>query len=113
MAEPHAQDDRRRVPATFVNGTRVTIAFPFSQIKIEEPPQELRVLAHLVSDLAEAVAALAGNEETAALRRRAGELAAALDGIRSSPPPRDRNRRLLRLRSSIDRSADRARSRET
>jgi len=58
-------------PATVVNGTRVTVAFPFSKIALEEPTDELRDLALLVADLVDEV----GN---AALRARADELRARL-----------------------------------
>jgi hypothetical protein len=85
MAEPQEPaDERRRVPATVVNGTRVTVAFPFSQIRLQESSAELRLLALLVADLAAAPAGLAASDETAALRRRAADLTAALDGVRSA-----------------------------
>lgn len=35
---------------TVVNGTRVTVAFPFSQIKLQEPAEETKELVAIVAD---------------------------------------------------------------
>lgn len=67
----------RRAPATVVNGTRVTVAFPFSSIKLEESSAELRALAELVADLADVVAATTG-ADLDDVRRRAREFVNAL-----------------------------------
>ncbi|HVV37797.1 MAG TPA: hypothetical protein VHC63_14405 [Acidimicrobiales bacterium] len=63
-----------------VNGTRINVAFPFSHIKVDEPSEEVRRLAALVADLAEAVAPLVADDIAAGLRRRAHELLVALGG---------------------------------
>ena len=69
--EQDTQTQPRKSPATVVNGTRVTVAFPFSKIALEEPTDELRDLVVLVADLVDEVGG-------AALRARAEELRARL-----------------------------------
>ena len=49
----------RRPAAVSTGNPRVTVAFPFSKIEINEPPQELRDLAVLVQEIARQAAALA------------------------------------------------------
>ena len=58
--------------------SRVNIAFPFSQIKLEEPSQELAELAALVFDLVEAVAEWVPEDRLDDLRVRAQVLRDAL-----------------------------------
>jgi hypothetical protein len=57
--------------------TRVTIAFPFSSIKLHEPDERVIELAALVAELAERLSELAPGDDTAQLveRARAGLVA--------------------------------------
>ena len=58
--------------------TRVNVAFPFSQIRIQEPSEDLAALADLVRDLAELLADVAGGSRGAELQKRAQDLATRL-----------------------------------
>jgi len=80
MDEHKHSNGKRRSPATVVNGTRVTVAFPFSKVVSQEPSDELREVAMLVAELSEVVADLAEKEVTTALRRRAAALRDQLTG---------------------------------
>jgi hypothetical protein len=73
-------DDRvsKRVPARVNSSTRVNVALPFSQFKIEEPSDHLATLAALVGDLADVVALAVPGPEADALRSRARQLASQL-----------------------------------
>jgi hypothetical protein len=51
--------------------TKVTIAWPFSQIKLTEPDERVTALAELVVDLARKVAELSPGDESNALLERA------------------------------------------
>ena len=51
--------------------TRVTIAFPFSTIKLREPDERVVELAEVVAALAEQLARVAPGDETAELLERA------------------------------------------
>jgi hypothetical protein len=51
--------------------TRVTIAFPFSSIKLREPDERVIELAALVAELAERLSELAPGDDTAQLVERA------------------------------------------
>ena len=73
--------DKRKAPATVVNGTRVTVAFPFSQIKLHEPSDDLRDIVLLVADLADAVADSTGTEVAEDLRSRAVALRQRLTAV--------------------------------
>jgi hypothetical protein len=71
-------DSERSSGAHFSNpSTRVTIAFPFSSIKLREPDERVIELAALVAELAERLSALAPGDDTARLveRARAGLVA--------------------------------------
>jgi outer membrane murein-binding lipoprotein Lpp len=57
---------------------RVTIAFPFSNIKMNEPTENVRELAAIVAELAVHVAKSAPSAETDALVERAQTLQAKL-----------------------------------
>jgi hypothetical protein len=57
---------------------RVTIAFPFSQIRTTQPTEQVRELAAVVAALAEHVAKLTPSPEADALAERAGTLLAQL-----------------------------------
>jgi len=61
-------------PTVSAPSSRVTIAFPFSQIKVQEARDETREIAGLVLALAEHVAALRPSPETEELSTRAREL---------------------------------------
>ena len=58
--------------------TRVTIAFPFSSIKLREPDERVVELAEVVAALAERVARLAPGDDTAELLERAQASVTAL-----------------------------------
>jgi hypothetical protein len=68
-----AKDDPALKPKSMVSApvSKVTIAFPFSQIKTTEASELLRELAAIVVELAERVAKLDPSTETDALRDRA------------------------------------------
>ena len=76
--------EKRKAPATVVNGTRVTVAFPFSKIALHEPSDDLRDLVLLVTDLASAVADSTGTPVAEDLRSRAIELRQRLGAVRNS-----------------------------
>ncbi|HTN78288.1 MAG TPA: hypothetical protein VMK16_01345 [Acidimicrobiales bacterium] len=78
-----SQGEKRKAAATVVNGTRVTVAFPFSRIALHEPSDDLRDLVLLVADLAAAVADSTGTEVAEDLRTRAVELRQRLAGGRN------------------------------
>ena len=65
----------RQVPARVASSTRVNVAFPFSQVKIQEPADHFVALTALVEELAHLVAAAVPGPEAKVLRRRAHELA--------------------------------------
>jgi hypothetical protein len=68
-----AKDDPGKTPKSVVSApsTKVTIAFPFSNIKSAEPSEELRELASIVAELTDHVAKLRPSAETDALVQRA------------------------------------------
>jgi hypothetical protein len=65
-------------PRVVAPSSRVNIAFPFSQIKLEEPKEELAELAALVFDLLGAVAEWIPEDRLDELRARAQVLRDAL-----------------------------------
>jgi hypothetical protein len=65
----------RRGPARVDSSTRVNVALPFSQFKIQEPSDHLLALTVLVEDLAGLVADAIRGPKAKALHRRAHELA--------------------------------------
>jgi hypothetical protein len=69
-------------PGTRYNApsTRVTIAFPFSTIKLREPDERIVELAEVVAALAERLALVAPGAETAQLVERARASVAAFKG---------------------------------
>ena len=75
--DSHHQDDGpgRRAPARVDSSTRVNVALPFSQFKIQEPSDHLRALTALVEELARLVAEKVPGPEAEALRQHAHELA--------------------------------------
>jgi len=80
MADPSPSKDgvKKSDEHSEVVSTRVNVAFPFSQIKIEQPTEDVAELAGLVRDLAAAVADVAPGPKTAQLVQRADALAARL-----------------------------------
>jgi hypothetical protein len=58
-------------PGPRTNSSHVTIAFPFSAIKIAEPDDRVTELASVVVELAQHVAELAPGNDTAELLERA------------------------------------------
>ncbi len=76
-------NEKRKAPATVVNGTRVTVAFPFSRIALHEPSDDLRDLAMLVADLADVVADSTATEVAEDLRIRAVDLRQRLAAVRN------------------------------
>ena len=57
------------------SSTRLNVALPFSQFKIQEPSDHVLALTELVEDLADLVASAVPGPQAEALRRRAYELA--------------------------------------
>ncbi len=74
-----AKDDPK-TPKSVVSApsNRVTIAFPFSNIKTTEPSDELRALAGIVAELVDEVAKLRPSSENDALVQRVQALVAQL-----------------------------------
>jgi hypothetical protein len=69
---------RRPVPDVVGASTRVNVAFPFSNIKVQEPSKDVAELAAVVEALAEVVGELAPGPGADDLLRRAREVAARL-----------------------------------
>lgn len=65
-------------PGVHAPSTRVTIAWPFSQIKLQEASEELKDLTGLLIDLVDALADVVAEERLAPLRDRAQALRARL-----------------------------------
>ena len=65
-------------PNAEVVTTRVNVAFPFSQIKVQEPSEDLAALAVLVHELANLVADLAPGSKARKVAARAQALATRL-----------------------------------
>jgi hypothetical protein len=77
--EVDASDDgatSRHGPGSEVHSSRVTIAFPFSQIKTQEPSAELAELAALLVDVVAALQEACPDAPLAALAERAEALKA-------------------------------------
>jgi hypothetical protein len=68
----------REAPGVVAPSSRVNVAFPFSQIKLEEPSKELAELAALVFDLVGAMAEWVPEDRLEELRVRAQVLREAL-----------------------------------
>jgi hypothetical protein len=77
-------NEKRKAAASVVNGTRVTVAFPFSRIALHEPSDDLRDLVLLLTDLATAFADSTGTAVAEDLRIRAVELRQRLGAVRNS-----------------------------
>lgn len=73
--DSHGPDGRAGSrPPRVANTTKVNVAFPFAQVKIQEPSEALVALTTLVEELADLVAAAAPGQQAEALRRRAHQL---------------------------------------
>jgi len=68
----------RRMPGRVDSSTKVNVALPFSQFKIQEPSDHVIALTALVQELADVVAKAVPCPEARALQRRAHELAGQL-----------------------------------
>jgi len=77
MTEPK-HDESKAKPSSENVTTRVNVAFPFSQIRVEQPSEELAALADLIRDMAELLADIAPSAKAGELGRRAQALAARL-----------------------------------
>ena len=79
MIEPSDEASKAgRSPHSDVVTTRVNVAFPFSQIKVEEPSADLAAVAKLVAELTDLLVDVAPGPNAQALRKRAQALAAHL-----------------------------------
>ena len=82
--EPASAGDRDSIKAADASSgvhsatTRVTIAWPFSQIKLEEASAELTELASLLRDVVEALTGLVPEDQLRPLRDRTESLRARL-----------------------------------
>ncbi len=64
----------RKGPEVVAPSSRVNVAFPFSQIKLQEPSQELADLAGLLVDLVAAMSQWVPEDQLEELRARAQAL---------------------------------------
>ncbi len=79
MAEQNRDaSETKPTPNAEVVTTRVNVAFPFSQIKVQEPSDELVELATLVRELADVLADIAPESKAPDLATRARALATRL-----------------------------------
>ena len=79
MAEPNSEASKAKpTPSSEIVTTRVNVAFPFSQIRVEEPSEDLVALAALVRELADLLADIAPGSKARELGLRARDLAARL-----------------------------------
>ena len=75
--KPEPQQRPAAAPETVNGSTRVNVAFPFSKINVQDPSNELRDLAALVTDLITALEATTG-EQLKELHQRSRDLVARL-----------------------------------
>jgi len=66
--------DRTKPQPTIAPTNRITVAFPFSTVKIHEPDDRLRELAAIVAELADRVAAIEPTADAEELQQRARSL---------------------------------------
>lgn len=76
MADPNK--DLAKKPESEVVTTRVNVAFPFSQIRVQEPSADLTELAVLVREVTALLAEVAPGPKAEELRDRARTLAKRL-----------------------------------
>ena len=72
MADPNGDASKVEKPNSEVVTTRVNVAFPFSQIKVQEPSKDLTELAGLVRELTDVLTEVAPGPKTADLRQTHG-----------------------------------------
>ena len=76
MPEPNSEGSKaKRAPETEVVTTKVTVAFPFSQIKLQEPSEDLAAIAALLRELAALLADVAPGSRARDLEKRARAVA--------------------------------------
>ena len=78
MAEPKSDASKAKPENGDFVTTRVNVAFPFSQIRVQEPSEDVAALAALVRDVAELLTDLAPGSKAQELEERARALAARL-----------------------------------
>jgi hypothetical protein len=79
MAEQNSDaSETKPTPSAEVVTTKVNVAFPFSQIKVQDPSDELVELANLLCELADLLADSAPESKAGELAKRARALAARL-----------------------------------
>lgn len=79
MAEQNRDaSETKPTPNAEVVTTKVNVAFPFSQIKVEEPSEELAALAVLLCELADLLADIAPESKAPELAKRAQALVTRL-----------------------------------
>jgi hypothetical protein len=79
ITEPSSDTSETKTsPHSEVVTTRVNVAFPFSQIKVHEPSNDLAALAALVRDLADLHIEVAPGPKAKELAKRAQALATRL-----------------------------------
>jgi hypothetical protein len=78
MAEENRDASETKPAGGEVVTTKVNVAFPFSQIKVQEPSEELVELAALVSEIADLIADIAPESKAPELAKRAQALASRL-----------------------------------
>jgi hypothetical protein len=67
---------KRSVPETVAPHTRITVAFPFSHISVQEPDDDVVEMATMIQELADLVVKAAPGAKAEELKRRAHALAA-------------------------------------
>jgi DNA topoisomerase VI subunit B len=70
-ANEHKAEKAKSQPEINAPSSRVTIAFPFSTIKVQEPDENMREFAAIVRDLAKQLAELRPGPDADDLVRRA------------------------------------------
>jgi hypothetical protein len=79
MAKPSTSGPKAKPdPNAETVTTRVNVAFPFSQIKIQEPTEDLVALATLVRDLTDLLAEVAPGAKAREIKTRAQALVTRL-----------------------------------
>jgi hypothetical protein len=79
MAESNTDGSTTKpTPSAEMVTTRVNVAFPFSQIRVQEPSEDLAALAALVRELADLLADVAPGSKAGELGERAQALATRL-----------------------------------
>ena len=86
MTKPNRDDTTKPKASSHsdVVTTRVNVAFPFSQIKVQEPSEELAELAELVRAIADLLVDVAPGPKQQELAQHAQALAARIQGGRRS-----------------------------